>query len=68
MRGLFGWIVEQLREANRADAAMRVPELRAWPTRAATVGRVRRRTWTASGDRSLGVLGRRCVRRRDSAR
>lgn len=68
MRGLFGWIVEQLREVNRANAAIRVPELRARSTRAATVGRVRRRTGTASGDRSLGVLGRRCVRRRDSAR
>ena len=68
MLGGFGWIAERLREVNRANVAMRVPELRARSTRAATpVGRVRRRTGTAGGDRSLGVLGRRCVRRRDSA-
>ena len=69
MRGLFGWFVEQLRKVNRANAVMRVPELRARNTGPASVGRARRRSGAAEDRRSRGGFGRRCVRlRRGSAR
>lgn len=68
MPGLFGWLVEQVREVNRANAVMRVPGLRARYTGAATARRMRRAR-TAGGGRLRGGFGRRCVRlRRGSAR
>jgi hypothetical protein len=69
MRGLFGWFVEQVREVNRANDVMRVPELRARYTGPASAGRVRRRARTGGGGRLRGGFGRRCVQlRRGSAR
>jgi hypothetical protein len=66
---LFGWFVEQLREVNRANAVMPVPELQARYAGPASVGRARRRSEAAGGRRSRGGFGRRCVRlRRGSAR
>ena len=69
MRGLFGWFVEQLRKVNRANAVMRVPELRVRYAGPASVGRARRRSGAAGDRRSRGGFGRRCVRlQRGSAR
>ena len=64
MPGLFGWFVEQVREVNRANAVMRVPELRARYTGPASVGRVRQHSGAAGDRRSRGGFGRRCVRLR----
>lgn len=62
MPGLFGWFVEQVREVNRANAVMRMPDLRARYTGPAPVERERRRSGGAEGGRPRGMLGRRCVR------